>query len=316
MFNEVPKRLEWLYTPFSIPAKKYIESWKQIDQLKARVYDILNYQQQGVKELYVEEYGINFIYKLKMTSAWEVEDIVVLGMEHGEDNEFDVNTFSNNDIKSVQVLDSQSIDYYKEYLHALICEKECIRPVNTGMFFENQQWGYSRLRLSGNYQLIKSRSSIAENDDVSEGENDTIQIYNVDLSNPKCFIIWEGISVYEDSVCIRNFSKQNMEVCQYWNAQYVYALRETTLLFYWEIIAKADDTYSLHVLKNYEISDFWEEIARGILKLEWLERVNMEILFKRWASDEFLHLEAWRYEVKEWLDALSNFLSSDKAALN
>jgi len=302
-------------------------SYNNIDHLKSRVYDILNHQKQGIKELYIEHYGINFLYKIEKESLWKVEDIVILGMEYDDVSSFDPHSLRNKDIISVQVLDPEFIDYCKNHLHVLICEKEELDPINMWMLFENKKWEFTRLHIPVNYELITTNASQNtkeihviewEKDNFIEELDSDNQVFYIDKSDPNVYLLGREMSVYKNHMCIENFSSQHMKVCRFENSQYVYALRETTLLFYWEVIDKTDDTYSLDIFKNYEIAGFWKQLTDTILKWEGLENVNMEVLFKRWGSSDFVHVESWMYDGSRGIDPLGDFLwlSTNKTTLD
>jgi len=175
-----------------------------------------------------------------------------------------------------------------------------------------------------------SNKGLIRQEEYHTGENTHNWSYDeviLKASNSQVFNIWDWIFLVQDSMSVENFSHQSMKICTYENKRYVYALRSTTLLFYWEVVDIDDNVMSLQLLPNDEVWFLGMDIINFILESEWLRWVDMEVLFKRWWSDSFVPMEDLSsFHIPHILDSVIQdlpasiidilILSPDKTTLN
>jgi len=296
----VPKNFQDLYSLYWISPKKSLDSWFDLQWFNGRVFDLLNSEQQWIKSIFIPEFWIEFLYKLKIDPSSWIGDIIVFGTEYNENKESYLEDFSSKDIKTAQILPPNFIEEKKNYLHALICEHESLHPINIGMLFEKQEGWYSRYNISTSYQIIRTDHANEEWGTYLDSWEDaqlivdmdeSNQTFYIDESDPEVFTLSPSMSLHQNRIYIQDFPSQDLEIFSYEEIEYVYCLRETTLFFYWEIVEKEGKLMELYLLPNDVISSLWMDIIMSILATKWLWQAGIEVYFKRGWSDAFSPIE-------------------------
>lgn len=254
----------------------------RIESVSLSIFNIINWKHSQIKQ--VEINGVIFIY-------WFTDDVVTIFGKLTSPHNF------TNEILPVKLLWSEFSDSIQSKINNKICEEHNIWILDLPIVFWWQDW-YSYISSDFHLPSTETISNLIEDgknnyltkwedaemiSDMDEAE----QTFYIDESDPEVFLLSDKMSLYQNSIYIQDIQFESLKTIVFDDDEYVYALRNKSLLFYWEIIDRENSWISVQLLPNDEISFLWKDIIDYILKMEGLEKAGMEIYFKRWWCDSF-----------------------------